>query len=78
MSVTLNYMQAAAILGLALFIGLWNGMNIYWIRARREMTRKRPELSDTEIAEYQRIREKREAFEARWATWAEDTDLGRA
>lgn len=78
MSVTLNCMQAAGLLWLAFFIGLWNGMNIYRFRARREMTRKRPKLSDDEIAEYQHIREKREAFEARWATWAEDTDLGRA
>lgn len=78
MSVTLNYMQAAAILGLALFVGLWNGLNIYWIRARRGTIRKGPELSDAETAEYQRIRKKREAFESRWSTWAEDTDLRRA
>ena len=78
MSITLNYMQAAAILGLALFVGLWNGLNIYWIRARRGKIRKCPELSDAEIAEYQRIREKREKFKARWSTWADDTDLRRA
>lgn len=77
MSVTLNYMQAAAVLGLALFVGLWNGLNFYWIREHRKAVRKRPELSDAEIAEYQRIRERRKAFEARWSTWADDTDLSR-
>lgn len=78
MSVTLNFMQAAAVLGLALFVGLWNGLAAAWIRERRGKIRKDPELSDAEIAEYQRIREKREAFKARWSTWADDTDLRRA
>ncbi len=58
MSVTFNYMQAAALFGIALCVGVLIG------------------LAAAAITDYIRIRDKEKEYKARWAAWAEDTDLG--
>jgi hypothetical protein len=51
-------MQAAALFGIALCVGVLIG------------------LAAAAITDYIRIRDKEKEYKARWAAWAEDTDLG--